>query len=263
MVKSEIGTAGSIPMLLITVLPICAFAKNPVYINISKGGTDVSHSPTINYLRHVFLPVLKKIGLKASLTVQKYGYYPKGMGEVSVKVTPNPKLASFNFGEFGVLEPIKGLSVCTFLADRSVAKRQTDAANDLLKTQGYEANIQFVNDFSNPLQKGSSITLWAQTSMGILLGSDAIGELRKSSEMVGREAAESLLREIQANATVDVHLADMLVPYMALAEGNSVFLTRSMTAHLETNMWLVQEILGVKFETSKVGNLYKVEKKWS
>ncbi|MCK4477317.1 RNA 3'-terminal phosphate cyclase [Candidatus Bathyarchaeota archaeon] len=262
-VEAEIGTAGSIPMLLITVLPICAFAKNPVYIHISKGGTDVSHSPTINYLRHVFLPTLGKIGLRSSLTVHKYGYYPKGMGEVSVKVMPCPKLASFSFGEFGLLESLKGVSVCTFLADRKVAKRQANAANNLLKTHGYEADIQVVNDFSNPLQKGSSLSLWAQTSTGILVGGDAIGELRKPSEAVGREAAENLVREIEAKATMDVHLADMLVPYMALAKGESVFLTRSITDHLETNIWFAQEILDVKFEVSKAGNLYKVEKRAS
>ncbi|MCW3985507.1 MAG: RNA 3'-terminal phosphate cyclase [Candidatus Bathyarchaeota archaeon] len=262
-VEAEIGTAGSIPMLLITVLPICAFAKNSVYIHISKGGTDVSHSPTINYLRHVFLPTLKKIGLRSSLTVHKYGYYPKGMGEVSIKVMPSPKLASFSFGEFGLLESLKGVSVCTFLADRRVAERQANAANNLLKTRGYKAEIQVVNDFSNPLQKGSSLSLWAQTSTGILLGGDAIGELRKPSEAVGREAAENLLQEIEAKATMDVHLADMLVPYMALANGESVFLTRSMTDHLETNIWFAQEILDVKFEVSKAGNLYKVEKRAS
>jgi len=262
-VDAEIGTAGSIPMLMITVLPICAFAKNSVYIHISKGGTDVSHSPTINYVRHVFLPTLKKIGLRSSLTVHKYGYYPKGMGEVSVKVMPCPKLASISFGEFGLLESLKGVSVCTFLADRRVAERQANAANNLLKTRGYKADIQVVNDFSNPLQKGSSLSLWAQTSTGVLLGGDAIGELRKPSEAVGREAAENLLQEIEAKATIDVHLADMLVPYMALTNGESVFLTRSMTDHLETNIWFAQEILDVKFEVSKAGNLYKVEKRAS
>ncbi len=262
-VEAEIGTAGSIPMLLITIFPICAFAENPVSIHISKGGTDVSHSPTINYLSHVFLPVLEKIGLKATLKVDKYGYYPKGMGEVSVRVTPNPNLRSFSFGESGRLESLKGISIGTFLADRRVAERQAKAANEFLNTRGYEADIQIINDFSNPLQKGSSLTLWAHIRPDIRLGGDAIGELRKTSETVGREAAENLLREVEAKATVDVHLADILVPYMALAEGESVFLTRSLTEHLETNMWLAREILDVKFETCKVENLYKVKKKWS
>lgn len=46
--EAEIGTAGSISMLLMTVLPICAYAEKTVELKVTKGGTDVSHSPTIN-----------------------------------------------------------------------------------------------------------------------------------------------------------------------------------------------------------------------
>jgi len=76
---------------------------------------------------------------------------------------------------------------------------------------------------------------------------------------VGREAAENLLKEMESKATVDSHLADMLVPYVALAEGKSVYLSRLLTEHLDTNMWLAEEILGVKFHMAKVGGLYRVE----
>jgi RNA 3'-terminal phosphate cyclase (ATP) len=259
-VRAEIGTAGSIPMLLLTILPLCAYAKGAVSVQVVKGGTDVRHAPTINYLKHVFLPILERMGLKASLTVRKYGYYPKGMGEVLLEVQPCFKLTSIHLKEFGTVEELRGVSVCTFLEDRKVAERQAKAANRYLKDHGYEAKIQVVNDRSNPLQKGSSLVLWAETSTGAVFGGDAIGELRKSSEVVGREAAENLFREIEAQATVDVHLADMLVSYTALADGNSVYLTRDVTDHLDTNMWLAQKILGVKFQVTKVGNLYRIEK---
>jgi RNA 3'-phosphate cyclase len=198
--------------------------------------------------------------LKASLTIRKYGYYPKGMGEVLLEVQPCSRLTAIRLEEFGTAEEIRGVSVCTFLEDRKVAERQAIAANSCFKDHGYEAKIQIVNDRSNPLQKGSSIVLWAETSTGTLLGGDAIGELRKPSEFVGREAAENIFREIEAQATVDVHLADMLVPYIALADGNSVYLPRDITDHLDTNMWLAQKILGVKFQVTKVGNLYRIEK---
>ena len=257
-VEAEIGTAGSIPMLLITVLPICAFAKKDATIHVSRGGTDVSHSPTINYLKHVFLPVLKRMGLNTFLTIQKYGYYPKDMGEVSLDVEPETKLSPLDIAEFGEVASFAGVSVCTFLADRKVAERQAEAANVQLRKHGYDAEIQVINDFSNSLQKGSSLTLWTETTTDVILGGDAIGELRKPSEVVGNEAAERLLRETRARATVDVHLADMLIPYVALAEGESTYFSRSMTDHLETNIWLAQEILDAKFDIDKVGNLYKV-----
>jgi RNA 3'-terminal phosphate cyclase (ATP) len=257
--RSEIGTAGSIPMLLLTILPICAFAKNPVRLQVSKGGTDVKNAPAINYLRYVLLPILERMGLKASLTIRKYGYYPKGMGEVALEVEPILKFKPVIVDNFGKVRQIRGLSVCTHLAERKVAERQAIAANERLKAEGFTADIEVLNDTSNTLQKGSSLVLWAETDTGAVLGGDSIGELGKPSEVVGREAAENLLRELCLKATADVHLSDMLVPYAALAKGNSVYLSRMVTEHLDTNLWLVQSILGVRFRLTKAGSLYRVE----
>jgi RNA 3'-terminal phosphate cyclase len=52
----------------------------------------------------------------------------------------------------------------------------------------------------------------------------------------------------------------MLIPYIALAKGKSVFLAREVTEHLETNIWLVEKILGSHFKTAKIGSLYRIEK---
>jgi len=259
-IEAEIGTAGSIPMLLMTVLPICAFAENTVHLRVSKGGTDVQHSPTINYMRFVFLPTLRRMGLNAALTVQKYGYYPKGMGEVTLTVEPCTTLKPILLESFGKIKAVKGISVCTFLADRRVAERQAKAANQYLRERGYTADIQIVNDKSNPMQKGSSIVLWAETDTGVIIGADAIGEIRKTSETVGKEAAEKLVAELSTKPTVDIHLADMLIPYAALAKGKSAFLSRTISEHLETNIWLAEKILEAKFNVKKIASLYKIEK---
>jgi RNA 3'-terminal phosphate cyclase (ATP) len=259
-VEAEIGTAGSIPMLLLTVLPVCIFAENPVHLHVSKGGTDVQHSPTINYIQHVLLPTLKRMRINTALTVHKYGYYPKGMGEITITVEPCKSLNPLRLEKFGKIQAIKGVSVCTFLADRKVAERQAKAANDYLKEKDYTADIQIINDKSNPMQKGSSLVLWAETDTSIILGADAIGELRKTSETVGREAAEKLYVELSAKPTVDAHLADMLVPYVALAQGRSAHLTRTISEHLETNIWLAEKIVNAKINVEKVGGLYRIEK---
>ncbi|MEM1564332.1 MAG: RNA 3'-terminal phosphate cyclase [Candidatus Bathyarchaeia archaeon] len=258
--EAEIGTAGSIPMLIMTVLPICIFAENNVHLHISRGGTDVSHSPTINYMRFVFLPILRRMGINAEITVHKYGYYPKGMGEATLKVEPCKELKPLCLEDFGNIKNVRGVSVCTFLADRRVAERQAAAANKHLERFGLKVDFQVVNDKSNPLQKGSSLVLWAETDKGAVLGADSIGELGKTSEAVGIEAAEKLHTEISSRATVDVHLADMLVPYVALAKGRSAYLTRALSDHLETNIWLAETFLGVKFNVKRVNGLYKVEK---
>lgn len=259
-IEATIETAGSIPMLLLATLPICLFAETPVRLHVAKGGTDTTHAPTINYLRNVFLPTLNRIGIEAEIAVEKYGYYPKGMGKATMTVKPNRKLIPIQLENFGKLKSVKGVSVCTFLEDRQVAQRQAKTAKEYLMQNGYVSDIQVVNDESNSIQKGSSIVLWAETDTGIILGADAIGELGKMAEIVGKEAAQKLIVELASKPTVDVFLADMLIPYIALAKGKSVFLVRTISDHIESNIWLMEKMLNVKFSVQKVDNLYRIEK---
>jgi RNA 3'-phosphate cyclase len=259
-VEAEIQTAGSIPMLLQATLPICIFADKPVCLHVAKGGTDTTHAPTINYLRNVFLPALRKMGIEADVVVQKYGYYPKGMGEATLNVKPNLTLKPLLLESFGKLKGIRGVSICTFLADKHVAERQAKAAEASLAQNGYDAQTQVVNDSSNTFQKGSSIVLWAETDTGVIVGADAIGELGKLSEAVGKEAAKKLTAELAVEPTVDVYLADMLIPYMALVNGKSAFLVRTISEHIEANIWLMEKMLNVKFTITKINTLYRIEK---
>jgi len=259
-IEAEIQTAGSIPMLLLAVLPICLLADNPVHLHVAKGGTDTTHAPTTNYMRNVLLPTLRRIGVEAEITVQKYGYYPKGGGEVTMSVKPNHALKSVRLEAFGKIESIKGVSICTFLADRQVAERQAKAAQDVLSQNGYNSAVEVVNDKSNPYQKGSSLILWAETNTGLIIGADAIGELHKTAEAVGKEAAGKLLTELAVKPTVDVYLADMLIPYFALTEGASTLFARTISEHIESNIWLMEKMLNVKFTVEKANNLYRIEK---
>jgi len=258
--EAEIGTAGSIPMLFLAMLPMCMFAKRNVILHITKGGTDTLHAPTINYMRLIFLPILKKMGVEAEISVEKYGYYPKGMGEATMTVKPNTTLKPIKLEDYGKIKSITGASICTFLGNKQVAARQAKAAQDVLIQHGYKPGIDVFNDQSNPFQKGSSIVLRADTDLGVIIGADAIGQLGKLSEDVGREAAQKLLAELAVQPTVDVFLADMLLPYMALAEGESTFFSRVLSEHVESNIWLIEKMLNVKFAVKKVDKLYRITK---
>jgi RNA 3'-phosphate cyclase len=211
-------------------------------------------------MKNVFLPTLKRMGINAEIKVQRYGYYPKGMGEATLTVSPSGSIQPFQMQYFGNLISVKGISVCTFLSDRKVAERQSRAAEESLAQKGFKPEIKIVNDNSNPIQKGSSIALWGETDSGALLGSDAIGELKKMAEAVGKEAAEKLTTELASKATVDTHLADMLVPYTALSKGNSIYITRNISDHIEANIWLAEKMLNARFKIEKINELYRIEK---
>ena len=260
-IYSEIGTAGSIPMLILTVLPICIFAESAVDLCITKGGTDVKYSPTINYLRYVLFPILEKMGVTSSIKIQRYGYYPKGFGEVTLKVRPSKEIIPIELNDFGKIKKVGIVSVCTFLDDQKVAERQANKASKLISSLGYKPDIQIINDHTNTIQKGSSLVLWAKTDSGILIGSDAIGEIHKSSESVAVEAFEQFSKDIQTKATVDLHLADILIPYISLAKGKSIYLTRSITDHIKSNIWITNTFLGTNINIQKKGKLFRIFKK--
>ncbi|MEM1734343.1 MAG: RNA 3'-terminal phosphate cyclase, partial [Pyrobaculum sp.] len=141
---------------------------------------------------------------------------------------------------------------------RHVAERQAKAARETLAAYGYDAEIEIeVRD--DGLGPGSGVVLWARSTAGHTVGGDALGERGKPAETVGREAAERLLKVLKSGASTDPHLADMAVLYMALARGRSVISTSEWTSHLETNIYIVERFLPVKFKTSTVGGRHVIE----
>ena len=69
--------------------------------------------------------------------------------------------------------------------------------------------------------------------------------------------AGTLTEDLAAGATVDRYLADQLIFYAALADGVSEYRVPRLTEHVETNLWLVETILGAKTEVN--GNLVKIQ----
>jgi len=66
---------------------------------------------------------------------------------------------------------------------------------------------------------------------------------------VGKSAAEELSLELVSGASVDVHLADQLVPYLALAGGS--YSVREISLHTRTNIWTAGQFLERKMSVSQ------------
>ena len=89
------------------------------------------------------------------------------------------------------------------------------------------------------------------------MGSDAIGEKRKPSEVIGKECADYLCDIVDKKATADKYFADQIIPYMALAEGISV-IKSELTDHTKTNIWLCKQFLGKEFVIKPNGPLKEI-----
>jgi RNA 3'-terminal phosphate cyclase (ATP) len=241
----DIGTAGSITLLLQCLMPALPFAKEKVELT-TRGGTDVAWAPTIDYLQQVTLRALGCMGYTGKATLNERGYYPKGGGEVSAFFEPC-RLQGFHF--IKEEEDVLGISHASNLPFH-VPLRQAEASRIRLLEAGYSSRIE-TKSFE-AFSTGSGITLWTG-----YLGGSALGNRGLPAEKVGKYAAEEIISEMRARASVDVHLADQLVPYMALA-GNSSYTVREISLHTATNIWITEQFLDVKFEIEEKEGLFKV-----
>ena len=246
----NVGTAGSVPLILQAVMPSAAYAPGQVEFELI-GGTDVPWSPTVDYVRLVELPLLQLMGYRAALTVHRRGHYPKGGGRVTILVNPPRTLKAVKLLERGVGTDVKGISHCVKLPSH-VAQRQADAAKEKLSVRGIrEVNIT-IETYSSiqdlHLAPGSGIALAMKFTNGSILGADSIGERGKPAERVGDEAATKLLKEFDSKAALDRHMGDIIIPYMAVAEGRSEIEVSAITTHTLTNIKVSEILVGVKFQ---------------
>lgn len=249
--RVEIGTAGSVTLLMQCLLPAMLKASGSISLEV-HGGTDVSWSPTVDYFRYIFLPALARFGVKASLELRQRGYYPRGQGSVHLDLEPGalvPARLESHLPQPGTKEAVQGLSHSSNLP-MHVAKRQSEAAVALLKHAGYEAHVD-LETLRLP-STGSGITLWSGCKGGCALGARGL-----PAEEVGKRAADELIQEMDSGASVDIHLADQLVPYIALAGGS--FTVREVSMHAKTNIWTARHFLETEINVEEAEGIFRIE----
>jgi RNA 3'-terminal phosphate cyclase (ATP) len=242
-IKFDIGTAGSIPLILMTVVPAVSLSNNSLQIEVT-GGTDVKASPTIDYIKHIVAKSYLSIGPKFSVNVLKRGYYPKGGGVVQCTIKPCKTPGTIELLATEYLEP-KIISVCSQLPIH-VAKRQISSALIALEKKDIRCS-NYTASIETSISPGSSILVYSASDFGLYVGGDSIGELGKRAEAVGTEAAMRFLDSTLAQATVDPFLADMLVLPLALSKGRSRYRVGRVTQHLLTNLHVVSQVIGCKY----------------
>jgi RNA 3'-phosphate cyclase len=253
----KIPTAGSITLVFQTLIPVCIFAKNPIEIYFDGGATDTFFSPTIDHFRYVFLKILEKMlapyrtegsgsgGAKVEIEILRKGYYPEGGAKLKAKIFP-AKLKPINLTERGKIKKISIISGASqSLKGKKVAERQVAGVKEVLGK--LNLSIEEKIEYYDTQSPGSQVCLIAEFE-NTILGADNLGKLGKRAEDVGKEAALELLKEQKTNACLDKHLADQILPYMALAEGKSQITVSEITEHCKTNIWVIEKFVSGKFE---------------
>lgn len=239
--QEDVGTAGSIPLILQVLIPAVSLMGKSLKISIT-GGTDVPWSPTSNYTKFVLGQAYSRIGIDLSLDIKKRGYYPKGGGLIEGEVSPAVNLKPLSLTE-------RTTKFAKFLCSYSnLPKDQVESeakkALTILEKNGFQCEYSVTEE--DAIDKGCSFLIYSHDNESII-GSDAIYE--KTLSGIGKYVANKF---VASNLGVDTSLSDMLVVPLSLIRNTSVFTTKQITKHLETNLFVASKITGCKYGIGKL-----------
>lgn len=229
------GSAGAVTLLLQTILLPLALSDGESELVI-RGGTHVAWSPPVHYVQWVLLPTLERIGIKAEIELETWGWYPKGRGQIRVWIGGGARLTGIDLGKRGNLKTIKGMAGASNLPAH-IPQRIANRANNVLREANLPARVEPIR--TGGPATGAGVFLAAEYD-GLITGFSALGARGKPSEVVADEAVGDLIAAHQQDEGLDEHLPDQLLPALALAEGSSSLGTVEITGHTMT----VVDIIG-------------------
>ncbi len=263
----NIKTAGSTGLLFQTLLYPLALSKGGTLV--LKGGTHVPYSPCYHYLKHVFLPVVEKFGLNASVNMEKAGFYPKGGGIIksqifSWKNFSIPKFAS-NFVPFRT----KVISMISEDLPLHILERQSKSALKILKSAGLKADTTLKKVKAD--SPGTALFVYSEDKDRIKrAGFTELGKKGYPAEEVGKNSALKFIKFLKSSSQIEEHLGDQILIPAALALINSeeksfCYSVSRITKHLLTQAWLISRFISelkieVKGKQGEVGYV-RVEKR--
>ncbi|KAF2084890.1 RNA 3'-terminal phosphate cyclase [Saccharata proteae CBS 121410] len=273
----DIGSPGSIGLVFQAILPFIMFsapASDSGSIQISiRGGTNVSFSPSFEYIEQVLLPTLALIGLPPiTATLKTRGWSTGGqkIGRATFNITPlspGARLPPFNLQNRGNITNISA----TLIAEPCCYTLACSVLNKVLAAKMPASTInKDINDLVTVHLEPSNhpkrlyLLLVAKSSTGHKLGRDwlydeKIRDLPTAVTRLVERVVGELAREVEHGGCVDEYMRDQLVVFQALADGRSevdVGMEKSgeerkavePSLHTRTAEWVVRELLGEEVE---------------
>jgi len=239
----RVPTAGSVCLVLQAVMIPLSRSPRPVSVEV-EGGTHVRWAPVVEYFRDVFAHYLGRMGCRLAVGLERHGFYPRGGGRVRVTARPGG-LKALDLVTRGGLCDTTAVSVATEdLKEARVAERQLEGAAGVLPLD--RDDVVYAPSAST----GTAIFMRTRYE-SCVLGASALGERGRPAEKVGRDCARAMREQMSSGACLDQHMADQIVPYMALAGGGCRASVAEVTDHCRTNMWVVEQFLPVRFEVDE------------
>ena len=265
------SSPGSIALVLQALLPYLLLSNcsntqghgkvTPLRVTI-EGGTNVSCSPSIEYVAQVFIPVLsQKLGIPPITTrLHKRGWSTgrADVGSVTFDIEPLPRafiLPTFSFQDRGDLAKVH---VSILASDATSRKLIRDKVTAQLLAYNPSVEILFPIDETSGSEKRLYLLIVAETSNGYRLGRDWLFDekvrdlkMEKLCEKLVSKVMKDLKKELKHGGCVDEYMQDQLVVFQALAAGKAEVdrgIDREATLHTKTARWVAEQVVGASFD---------------
>lgn len=177
----NIGTAGSITLLLQTLIPPLSLAEDKSRLIIT-GWTHVQWNPPYHYFSYILIPILRIMEIKIRSGIDKWGWYPVGGGRVRVEVEPTKSIKPIHLIKRGSLMRIKGISATCNLP-KSIAERQKAYIMERVEKE-LKMGIEDIEIISNAPGEGKGSFLFVSVeSEESIAGFSSLGERGKRLKM--------------------------------------------------------------------------------
>lgn len=241
------GTAGAITLMVQASLFPLLFAGGTSTCNL-RGGTDVSFSPPLDFLRRVFLPTVGRMGAVFSVDVLLRGFMPRGGGHIRVSTPPvSGPLRPVDLSERGEVRSIEA----TLHATRGLGREEAAAAVEEVRKAASQLGQEVRAAVSHEPAVASAkhwVDIVVETTSGALFHGGSEPKDLPAEGMTDRagrgvphlfaaaagDAVKPLAADLASGAAVGEHLADQLVLPASLAQGRSKILAAELSLHTTT-----------------------------
>lgn len=240
-----VSTAGSVTLILQTILPALMTAKEPSAL-VLEGGTHNPMAPPFDFVAKSFLPLVNRMGPTVKAKLDRHGFFPVGGGKMRVTIKPVPALQRLDLVERGNFIACRCRALLANLPEH-IGEREIKVLKRKLDVEIKKADVESVA--SHGMGNVLLVEIESANLTEVFVG---FGEKGLRAEIVADRLAKEVNRYLEFQAPVGDHLADQLLLPMALAGGGS-FVTMPLSQHAVTNIEVIRQFLPLTLRVSPAG----------
>ena len=252
----QVGTGGSVALVLQAVVPPLLFAGGPSRLTVS-GGTHVPWAPPFEFMRDTLFPRLSALGPQLRAHMDRVGYMDIGGGSVTAEIIPAGPTEQAEPGSFALEEGGSFSGATAFIYAHGLPEGVVEREAAVLASRPYaalglnEGNIEISQAGApdSPEAGSGNMVLVKVCQGGFKTVFGECGWRGRSAEVVARQACKRALCFLRSGAPVEAHLADQLLVPLALA-GGGTFVTERVTKHTQTCLDVIRLFTNAKTDVA-------------